>query len=257
MHTAHSLRRELFDVRIDGRAASRADLLPDWHPHDRLAIVVHEAHGALGASLLLQLSITAFYDALPARRGEGRVYPEVFVLHVGGRFGDHSSLDVWPARKEMFLPADPAQVLDAIHNCAITRLAVPDGPQVQSEYFWREAATAAERLRSCFVYDAGGRVHDADVEIRALSPAVSDDVISVLTPQSVLAGRVNIAQIADPQERVAYEVYLDHVRARMEETSAQLRGQLLARRAELLSRGGVVETFRRVDSRHALARLRP
>ena len=45
--------------------------------------------GATGASMLIQLAITAFYDVKPSRR-EVTLYPEIYLFHVGGRHGNHA-----------------------------------------------------------------------------------------------------------------------------------------------------------------------
>src|ERR1700733_10893262 len=138
MHTARQLGVSLFSVRRNGTSATRDDLLPDWTPFDRLGVVVTEPFGALGASHLIQLAITAFYDIRPSRRA-GRVdghdpkaiYPEIFLFHIDDAHGDHSMFDFWPARKEVLVDADPRLVLDAINDRAITRLAVPHSDPVE------------------------------------------------------------------------------------------------------------------------------
>ena len=69
----------------------------------------------------------------PERRGPNGIYPEIYLFHVGGRHGDHSPYDFWPARKEVFVDADPREVLDQINDKGITRLAVPDGSAVPAD----------------------------------------------------------------------------------------------------------------------------
>src|SRR4051812_30763209 len=109
MHTATQLHSSMFAVTRRGQRSSREALLPRWCPSDRLGVVMTETFGALAASHLIQIAITAFYDASPARR-EGKlgraddpkaIYPEIYLFHVGARHGDHSGFDFWPARKEV------------------------------------------------------------------------------------------------------------------------------------------------------------
>ena len=117
MHVARQFGVADFDITIDGVHATREDVFPAWNEWDRLGVVVDKPFGALGANALIQLAATAFYDVKPARR-EGfptpeaprsdlAVYPEIYVFHVGGRHGLYSAYDFWPARKEVFLPAEP------------------------------------------------------------------------------------------------------------------------------------------------------
>src|SRR4051794_6215608 len=99
MHTARLFDSSHFRVSRSGQVTTREDVFPDWTAHDRLGVVMTEPFGAIGAIHLIQLAITAFYDARPARRVGRRhadaLYPEFFLFHVGGAHGDHSALDFW------------------------------------------------------------------------------------------------------------------------------------------------------------------
>ena len=160
MHTAKQLNAALFDIEINGQRATLEALLPNWQKFDRFGIVVTQPLGSLGASLLIQAAITAFYDLRRAHSNSAAVYPEIYLLHAGGRWGDHSTLDFWPPRKEVFLADDSREVLGAINNLGITRLAVPAGPAGVSNIDWqdngKERTTARERISSIFCYDVEG-----------------------------------------------------------------------------------------------------
>jgi len=73
MHVVTLLKADMFDVEIDGKPASIAQALPDWNPHDRFGLVIDDALGGIGATHLLQIAITAFYDIKPSRRTEPSV----------------------------------------------------------------------------------------------------------------------------------------------------------------------------------------
>jgi hypothetical protein len=195
MHTARQLHSSQFRVTHLGRSATREDLLPDWTPFDRLGVIVTEPFGALGASHLIQLAITAFYDARPTRRA-GRavgddpraIYPEIFLFHVGGAHGDHSAFDFWPARKEVFVQSDARLVLDAINDRAITRLAVPDKDFVKVAHEHKEPAAARDRIATALAYCATGRVRRADWEITGCDRRTEANVTLVLDPDKRYAG---------------------------------------------------------------------
>jgi hypothetical protein len=195
MHTARQLASTQFLITQRGASSSRDEMLPDWGPHDRLGVVVTEPFGAIGATHLIQLAITAFYDARPRRRAgrlDGRhpdaVYPEIYLFHVGGAFGDHSALDFWPARKEVLVAADPLAVLDAINDRAVTRLAVPDGVPTPVEHEWKEPAAARDRIVSVFAYSPTGRVDDATWEVKGLDRRTEINPENILNPDMRYAG---------------------------------------------------------------------
>ncbi|MFT3863296.1 MAG: hypothetical protein QM729_03415 [Solirubrobacterales bacterium] len=273
MHTALQLAREHFEIRIEGKEATREELLPEWGPHDRLGIVVRDPYAAVGACHLIQLSITAFYDAVPARRAAARsrdpldprsIYPEVYAFHVGARHGDLSYLDVWPARKEILVADDPRQVLDAVNTAAITRLLVPDLTARPVEHEWKEPAAARERIVSAFLYDASGRTAGADVEIAGLRTRTEVNARKVLDMDAVAAqisegqvsgrpGQAALVALADPElEERRWET---RVLRRVGEAAAGLARARRDREAIRDDAGLATESYRRTTVDDALARL--
>lgn len=250
MHTGRQLDEAQFRVRIGGAPSSRAELLPGWHEHDRLGVVVHETLGTVGASLLLQLAITAYYDARRSRR-QGRLYPEMYLFHVGERHGDHGLYDVFPPRKEVLVPDDPAVILEAINDRAITRLAVVDGPVEPVRHHAKEPDAALERIVSAFAYAPGGRATAADVEITALDARAAVNTKVVLHPKRTYAEQQRIrAELRtdprvdeDPAPQVAVEV------------PVEVRDQIALQRAAIEHDGLPCETYRRVAVEDALGML--
>lgn len=267
MHTARQLDLADFDIRIEGDAATRDDLFPSWTPWDRLGIVVDRPFGALGANALIQLAITAFYDIKPVRRegfptrqnprSELAVYPEIYLLHVGGRHGFYSAYDFWPARKEVFLPADPRVVLDAVNDRAITRLLVPDVQPQPIEHEYKEPAAARDRIVSAFAYSADGRTENGDVEIITTKPAVQANAYQSLSGAgqsgNLQARLVQVEDIAHDADLVARH-WTTHSAMRSTEASEHVE-EARKMRAALSRDGRVVESYRRISVDAALQRL--
>lgn len=175
MHTTRDLRGSSFAIRVDGRPAALADVLPGFGEHDRLGVVVDRPGGAIGASGLLLAAITGFYDFHRRRGGDFLVYPDYFVLHVGAPHGDHRRFDVWPPHKEVVVSRGPDSLLQAVNDRAVSRLLVPeDGPGEPADDAdaGRPAldpaavASARARIESCLAYSPGGRADRADVVVR-------------------------------------------------------------------------------------------
>lgn len=267
MHVARQLDVALFDILIDGEPAAREDVFPLWTPWDRLGIVVDRPFGVLGANALIQLAITAFYDVKPVRRdgfptsrvprSELALYPEIYVLHVGGRHGLYSAYDVWPARKEVFLPADPRVVLDALNDRAITRLLVPDSSPRPVEHEYKEPASARDRIVSAFAYSADGHVAGGDVEIssaKAVAQANARQVISGSDQSGNLQSRlVQLEDIAHDADLVARH-WTTHAAARGDEAAEHVEDARRLREA-LRCNGRVTETYRRISVDTALQTL--
>jgi hypothetical protein len=253
MHTATQLQSSMFAIEIDGTPASREQLLPHWHPHDRLGIVAGEPFGALGASLLMQLVITAFFDAKPERRNYAAQYPEIYLFHAGEPTGDHSYFDFWPQRKEVVVEPDPGAILTAINERAITRLVVVDSEPVPAGHRDAELDPARDRIVSAFAYAPTGQVSDQDVTVAGLDPATEVNAAMSLDPEFALGAPVDVPdEVARSQERV---MWLERFESRVPEIARNTRRQLAARRQASLENGCVRESYRRIPVEAALDML--
>jgi hypothetical protein len=255
MHTARQLKASLFEVKIEGKPATREELFREWRPLDRFGVIITKPFGAVGASYLLQLAITAFYDTRPERRSRERpVYPDVFVFHVGGRFGDHAYFDVYPPRKEVFVENDPAAILAAINDRGITRLAVPDRDSEPVQHGWKEPAQAFDRIVDAWAYSPAGRTDDADVEITASAPLAEANAKIVLHPersyQELQEARVAYGGITVPETEL-----LTLPGGRDAEVSELDRDAIRDARKNLKGPEGRTETYRRIGVDQALGML--
>ena len=192
MHTATQLNTSQFSVSIDGVVATREDLFPGWGESDRLGVIIDRPLGALGASLAIQLGITLFYDVAPKRR-KSTLYPEVYLFHVGGRFGDFSNFDIFPPRKEVFLADAPAMILEALNDRAISRLLVVEGEVGQAQHHFKEPASAYDRIKSVLAYSPSGAVHNSDVVIDGLSRRVEVNAKNTIHPPAEAYGAASPA----------------------------------------------------------------
>jgi hypothetical protein len=267
MHTARQLRVEDFDIIVDGAPATRDDVLPSWTPWDRLGVIVDRPFGALGANAMIQLAITAFYDVRAERRSgfptrfnpesELAVYPEIFMFHVGGRHGFYAAYDFWPARKEVFLPADPRKVLDAVNDRGITRLLVPDAPPRPVEHEYKEPAAARDRIVSAFAYAASGSAASADVEISSTRGAVQANANQVLAG-AAQSGNLQAREAALDGRAVDADLMARHWNNHAAQRANEAHEHAEAARAlrgALMRDGRVTEAYRRLSVNEALARL--
>jgi hypothetical protein len=255
MHTAQQLKAEHFAIEIDGRAATRADLLTEWGPLHRLGVVVHEPFGAIGASYALQLAITAFYDARPERRSqERRVYADVFAFHVGGRNGSMVNFDVFPERKEVVVADEPIAILGAINNCGITHLLVPDRAAGAVEHEWKEPQQLRDRLVAAWAYSPSGRTSGADVGITASLPSVEANAKMTLRSPDAFHERRRALQHTGKLDIPDGEVMLPWI-----DNSGEVPREIAERvwdgRAALKSERGWTETYRRITADEALGML--
>lgn len=255
MHTASTLDCSMFRIELEGKITHR-DAFLDWQPQDRLGVVVTSPLGALGASMLMQLATTADYDARPARRTMAH-YPEVYIFHVGGRFGDFSAFDVAPWRKEVFLGVDACIALQAINDRAITHLAVPDRAIKPELFPWSEGESARDRVRRCFAYDASGQALKPDVSITSLDTATHHETALTLEPQLLLDEIASYVDSLSGPARTFAEQFSDRVRSRMTEVTNEYRTKARQKWQARVALGNLQETYRRIEVEDALGMLTP
>jgi hypothetical protein len=248
MHSSRELRSSSFEITIGDREVPLVELFQGFGEHDRLGVVIRRPCGGVGASALITATITAFYDLQRARGPDFFIYPDYFLFHVGRPLGDHARLDIWPSRKEVVVPEDPEQLLEAVNDHAITRLVVEDGDPGTPTLEPEALASARARIATCLAYSAGGRVRDADVRI-ASNPVSEGYVDAVLDPET----RIAELRRGNDGERAR----MDAIAARLDEVEPEQRRHIKRARLDLLERGVPVETYRRIGLDEALGLLAP
>ena len=198
MHSARELTSASFTLELSGQTVTIPELFPGFDARDRLGIVVHHPGGALGASVLILATITAFYDMQRARGDDFFIYPDYFIFHVGQQHGNHSMLDIWPDHKEVVVANEPEAVLRAINDRAITRLLVPDGRPGNPSF--ARATLASGWLRSALAYAPTGRAQDADVT--AAGNTVTESYVSAVINESAQLDSEKKATLRDGREQV-------------------------------------------------------
>jgi hypothetical protein len=243
----------MFAIEIDGEPAGRDEVFPGWDANDRLGVIVGEPLGALGASLVIQLSIIAFYDFRPERRGQSIQYPEIYLFHLGASHGDHSYFDFWPERKEVTVENDARAVLTAVNDRAITRLVVVDGDPIPVHHRFAEVAPARDRIRTAFAYNPSGRVTDGDLVISGLDAGTEINATMTLDPERALAGTTSVPPDDGRAEERA--IWRERFSRRMSELSPTARHNANTRREAVRTNGCASESYRRIPVDAALNML--
>ncbi|MBD0864129.1 MAG: hypothetical protein GDA36_00190 [Rhodobacteraceae bacterium] len=203
MHTM-SFDPKNISASVDGHKASIFDVFPEFDAADRLGVVVNSSIGILGASMLIHAFGTCYYELRRKRDGLVAQYPEVYVVHVGGRFGDLRMIDVLPERKEIFVDTG-SEALAALNHAAITRVAVP-GParDLSIQRPWDrfhpwEAGPAQDRVRSSYLYAADGHVAEgATISVTGHGPQIFDNFRCIFDLEHTVAKHAQVEE--NPEE---------------------------------------------------------
>lgn len=247
MHVIDALSSDFYEVERANEPASMWDVFPGWNAHDRFGIVIYEPLAALGATHLIQLACMCFYDIKPARRTERKVYPEMFAIHVGGWWGGHGNFDFWPPRREIQVSTDHREILGAINDFGITRLALPERTPRDLVHRRKEEDCALDRLETCVLYSPTGRVSQPDFSIRSNNRRSERDVQRNIHPAQL--SQQSIAQL----EKTAVPVketdadFIPRQEALNVNITAALREQAERNRAALKHDGLITEAYRFID----------
>lgn len=255
MHVIDALRTDFYEVELDGKPAGSGDVFANWAVHDRLGVLIYEPLAALGATHLIQLACMCFYDSKPVRRSERKVYPEIFAIHVGGWWGGHGNFDFWPARREVQVPTDPCEVLGALNDFGITRLALPERPVRDITHRRKEEDCALDRLVTAVMYSPNGRVAAPDFTIRSNDRRSERDVQRIIHPTQL--SEQSIAQLqktAVPVKETDAD-FMPRQIALNVNISEAMREQAERDRAALKIDGRVTESYRFADLQTSLKRL--
>ncbi|MFT4437743.1 hypothetical protein ACMX25_30795 [Caballeronia sp. 15715] len=255
MHVIEALSSDFYEVDFGGKQASRSDVFPAWNEHDRFAIIVYEPLGAIGATHLIQLACTCFYDVKPMRRTERKIYPEIFAIHVGDWWGALGNMDFWPARREVKVSNDHTEILAAINDRGITRLAIPERPIRDIQHRRKEEDCALDGLVSSIMYNPSGRVGDAEFTIKSNDRRTEREVEKCLQAKEL--SQQSIASL-NTSGALAKERDTDFNPRQAElnvNVTEEKRVLVRAQRNELRKHGSITESYRFSLPADALKRL--
>jgi hypothetical protein len=183
MHSSTALQMDAFQIAVGDRPGTLEDVWPGFDRHDRVGVVLRDPLDALGASALLALSVTAFYDVLRAEHGDDyHRYADFYLFGQDADIADYGELDWWPSHKYVRTGSSAEDLLRAINDRAITRLVVPAGPTRDGALERQTRTSALARLRTAIAYDPRGRVDGGGLSI------VADRVVESYVEVVLFAG---------------------------------------------------------------------
>src|SRR5206468_5091500 len=138
-------------------------------------------------------------------------------------------------------------------------LAVPDGPVTPVDHFYKEPASAAERIVSSFAYSPSGRARDADIHITANNKRAVSNTNMTLNhgkDYAKLLGELSQhEEFANGVPRLVPGEKLQEFGDRDDEVDVETKIRISEQRKELEVNGLPRESYRRVPLADALYML--
>jgi len=182
VHSSSELVSADFSVVEGDEATSHADYFADVQITDRFGLVAPNGfEGAEAASLIMGL-VTAFYDRYRERDEEYFAYPDFFSFQEREALFNYSMLDIWPAHKNVVVPAGGDPLLAAITDRGCTILILPDRIS-NAELAPVHVESLRRQLRKCYVYGEGIDASSADLTISCRFDPLRNYVMAMFDSQ--------------------------------------------------------------------------
>lgn len=148
------------------------------------------------------------------------------------------------------MSGDARDVLGAINDRGITRLLVPDGAPAHVDHYFKEPASALDRIVSAFAYSGTGRVRESDVSIIGAGARAEANARITLHPERWPPNKLANQRGGPERDRERRKQLLEGISGFLPEVRAQ--------RASLATEaGGCLESYRRIPAEAALRMLGP
>lgn len=179
MHSS-SIRGTDFKIAWRGKAIQHLDFFSSVEDTDRVGIVIPHRHEGIGAITLIMSYVTAFYDRYRERGSEFFAYPDFFTFQRETPCADYGMFDIWPYYKNVCVPPDAQQTVEAITGRGVNVLLVPDNKVREVTIEPVERESARRNVKRCFAYSETGTTASSDLVIECESHLLSDFALSVL-----------------------------------------------------------------------------
>jgi len=179
MHSS-ILRGTDFNITRHGEFIPHADLFSSFRDTDRVGVVIPNRLEGLGAITLIMAYVTAFYDRYRERGSEFYAYPDFFTFQHESPCADYRMFDIWPNHKNVSVPDDAQQTVEAITDRGVNVLLVPDNGGREVAISPVELESARRGVQRCYAYSDTGTTESSDLVIECESNLLRDYALSVL-----------------------------------------------------------------------------
>ncbi len=200
MHSS-SIRGTDFKIAWRGKAIQHVEFFSSVRDTDRVGIVTPHRLEGIGAITLILSYVTAFYDRYRERGSEFFAYPDFFTFQRESPCADYGMFDIWPYHKNVHVPPDAQQTVEAITERGVTVLLVPDNDVHEAAIAPVEHESARRNIKRCFAYSETGTTASSDLVIECQSHPLRGFALAVL--DSVPADDTVLEQRGQWQERMA------------------------------------------------------
>ena len=200
MHSS-SIRGTDFKIAWRGKAIQHVEFFSSVRDTDRVGIVTPQRLEGSGAITRILSYVTAVYDRYRERGSEFFAYPDFFTFQRESPCADYGMFDIWPYHKNVHVPPDAQQTVEAITERGVTVLLVPDNDVHEAAIAPVEHESARRNIKRCFAYSETGTTASSDLVIECQSHPLRGFALAVL--DSVPADDTVLEQRGQWQERMA------------------------------------------------------
>lgn len=179
MHSS-SIRGTDFKIAWRGKDVQHLKFFLSVRDTDRVGIVTPHRLEGIGAITLIMSYVTAFYDRYRERGSEFFAYPDFFTFQRETPCADYGMFDIWPYHKNVHVPSDAQQTVEAITARGVTILLVPDNDVHEVAIAPAEHESARRNIKRCFAYSETGITASSDLVIECQSQLLLNFALAIL-----------------------------------------------------------------------------
>ncbi len=147
----------------------------------KLGVYSPDGIEAVGASNLILLFVTTFYDKLRSKSDDFNTYPDFYTFQCKKNLTDYGILDIYPIENNRLIQSGADALFDEIIKKDINILLLPQSNSVLSKFSNKQLSTLEEKIDACYLYAQNGKVQNANLIIETDRADISNWIKEVLS----------------------------------------------------------------------------
>ena len=173
MHSA-ILRGSDFHVVSHGLEISHAGYCKEFHTSTKVGIYSPGGVDAVGATNLILLLVTSFYDRLRSIGNDFYIYPEYYTFQEQQQITDYAMFDIYPPEKNHLLKNGMDEFFDIVHKKKFQILLLPEENNVVDKLTEEQKSKLSEIVQKYYLYSISGEVKNPNLIITTNHQEISE-----------------------------------------------------------------------------------
>lgn len=179
MHSA-ILRGTDFLVESFGLEISHAGYCNEFHTSTKVGIYTPNGIEAIGATNLILLFVTSFYDRMRSIGEDFYLYPEFYTFQENKPVTDYAMFDIYPLEKNVFLENGLEDFFQKIEEKKFNILLIPEDKNIMEDLSEAQIKEFSQYVQRYYLYSEIGEVSHPNLKISTHHNEIPDWINDVI-----------------------------------------------------------------------------